>query len=829
MYVRKTILAVMPVISLIASCLPLGTPAHAGVSRTWWVFMTPEDAVALYQSPGFHSIRTEARTFHLYGSAWPITPLDHASMWVYDMGIAQELLSATYMALKYGQYGGVPSSETDLYLKRMVSNWMDIIQAGPASMFTNNIPQQSSDLNGHEDPPLPFQAGWFEGDIALRSWLSGALQSYDAIRDDITSQEREVIDRWLGDVADQLWERTGALYPDLANNRSMSAAAQAHVIALVLQDRLRFQSYFDDPNRSMKQVFSQLNYPPNPSATPAFPDRPGFSKEMNDRDGLHGIDTVRHGLHALATLSYVAKHGGQSSWDVYANTTDTALRDGIFDTWYDIAGDLHQTFIDYAQSVEALQGLPTMTTPQILQAGVWDGFAYFQPRFMNIGSTYGVSKWTWPGTRMNHNIGAVTIRTGVEILRKERSRIANGITTAINPVPLSQWNTTQLSLNETMLTPQTRTFTFQAEVKPSSTSGISYIGLANDKASFGGKTVLKLRFNSNGKIEAFNGSAYAASNVSYSANTSYSIRLTVDVVNRNYSAYVTPSGGVEQTIGTDLSFDTSVPNVTSIKWWVYKNDGSRLDITVPRTSSSTSAVPYTPTAGLPSVTGIQIGFEPGEGYTVGNDVKGSPSAVGTKWSSDVANIFTIVNGIGNGGGAAAQSSLQAQANKSIYYKPVSNELGGQIGYPTSPISGQVQFSVDVRLDSDPATMESGMSWLLSFGRDSNGSLTGRAVRLEIADNGQLKYYSGSNSIKAKTASGTDYKLVKGSYVTLAGIIDYNTDQFTLSIGGITQNNGSWISTISSNLDEFGGIYFTQGGTSQYKQLSIDNLTLWKLP
>ncbi|WNR46084.1 hypothetical protein [Paenibacillus roseipurpureus] len=74
-----------------------------------------------------------------------------------------------------------------------------------------------------------------------------------------------------------------------------------------------------------------------------------------------------------------------------------------------------------------------------------------------------------------------------------------------------------------------------------------------------------------------------------------------------------------------------------------------------------------------------------------------------------------------------------------------------------------------------------MSWLVSLGRDSSGTITGRAVRMEIADNGQLKYYSGNNAMKAKTVSSTDYKLVKGSYYTLAGIIDYNTDQYTLSM------------------------------------------------
>jgi hypothetical protein len=85
-----------------------------------------------------------------------------------------------------------------------------------------------------------------------------------------------------------------------------------------------------------------------------------------------------------------------------------------------------------------------------------------------------------------------------------------------------------------------------------------------------------VRFNSQGKIDARNGSAYAAlSQISYSANTSYHFRFVVNVPAHTYSIYVTPSGGSEQAVGTNYAFRTEQATVSSLNnWSLFSDTGS---------------------------------------------------------------------------------------------------------------------------------------------------------------------------------------------------------------------------------------------------------------
>jgi hypothetical protein len=85
-----------------------------------------------------------------------------------------------------------------------------------------------------------------------------------------------------------------------------------------------------------------------------------------------------------------------------------------------------------------------------------------------------------------------------------------------------------------------------------------------------------VRFNSTGTIDARNGGDYAAASaIPYSSGVNYRIRLVVNVPARTYSAYVTPAGGTEQTIGTNYAFRTEQAGVTSLNTFnVDVNTGS---------------------------------------------------------------------------------------------------------------------------------------------------------------------------------------------------------------------------------------------------------------
>jgi hypothetical protein len=75
------------------------------------------------------------------------------------------------------------------------------------------------------------------------------------------------------------------------------------------------------------------------------------------------------------------------------------------------------------------------------------------------------------------------------------------------------------------------------------------------------------------RIEARNGGVYqAATTIPYSPNSNYHFRLLVNVGTRVYSAFVTPPGGSEQVIGSNLAFRTEQSMVNQL------NDlGARVD------------------------------------------------------------------------------------------------------------------------------------------------------------------------------------------------------------------------------------------------------------
>ncbi len=129
-------------------------------------------------------------------------------------------------------------------------------------------------------------------------------------------------------------------------------------------------------------------------------------------------------------------------------------------------------------------------------------------------------------------------------------------------------------VNRPLPSTQTGTFTLLFDAIPSTTDASIGLCLGN-QTSYTGLAVI-LRFNTAGVIDARNGGAYAAANsIAYTSGTRYSFRLVVNVTNRTYSAYVTPSGSTEQTIGINYAFRTEQAGVTSLNTMnIDANNGS---------------------------------------------------------------------------------------------------------------------------------------------------------------------------------------------------------------------------------------------------------------
>jgi len=96
-------------------------------------------------------------------------------------------------------------------------------------------------------------------------------------------------------------------------------------------------------------------------------------------------------------------------------------------------------------------------------------------------------------------------------------------------------------------------------------------GLSTGTAGSFADLAVIVRFDSAGLIDARNGGAYtAASAIPYTVGTSYHFRLVVDPPSHTYSAYVTPAGGTEVTLGTNYAFRTEQSTVTTLANWALR-------------------------------------------------------------------------------------------------------------------------------------------------------------------------------------------------------------------------------------------------------------------
>ncbi|BAC91646.1 Ig-like domain-containing protein [Gloeobacter violaceus] len=354
----------------------------AAAARNWWVFLSPTEAELLYKAASFSAIKSEVDNDYLNGLSEPKTCLDTRSPWVQQMAAAQEMLSATYLALKWGKYGGADNSELDAYRERIADNWKAILEAGPIDLWQDNFDGVTRQfVAGGCDYTQSYQPGWYEGDIALRFWIFGALPSYDAVRDELSTSEREAIDTWLRGLADQLW--SGRDF-GREHNRGASAVAQAHVIALVLQDRSRFESYYSHASGGLKDYYRQMNYAPLAGCD--FPERPGLTSELASRDGIHGVQTVMHSFGALAVIAHAGHMGGNVDWNIYNTTRDPNLLAGVLGTWYDIEEALRDEFNSYIVCLENETDASESFEDTSLDERVWAPLAFFQTRFQNVDS-----------------------------------------------------------------------------------------------------------------------------------------------------------------------------------------------------------------------------------------------------------------------------------------------------------------------------------------------------------------------------------------------------------------------------------------------------------
>ena len=115
---------------------------------------------------------------------------------------------------------------------------------------------------------------------------------------------------------------------------------------------------------------------------------------------------------------------------------------------------------------------------------------------------------------------------------------------------------------------KTGTFTAFFEATPNRTYANMLVGLSNGAASGYTSVAAFIRFNQSGNIDARNGGIFTAlSSIPYLANSKYRFRLVVNISNHTYSAYVTPPGQSEKTIGTNLKFRSKQNTISQLNNW----------------------------------------------------------------------------------------------------------------------------------------------------------------------------------------------------------------------------------------------------------------------
>ena len=163
---------------------------------------------------------------------------------------------------------------------------------------------------------------------------------------------------------------------------------------------------------------------------------------------------------------------------------------------------------------------------------------------------------------------------------------------------------------------QTGSFTFEFDATPHNENMDGLIGLCSGTADAYADLATTFRFYTYNEMDARDGSSYTAdTTISYAPETSYHVRMVVNISSHTYSVYVTPSGQSEQTLASNYAFRTGTEGVSNLDHWAFRHEsgsftvddvnvsGGSVDTTAPSPDPMTwSTEPYALTSGSISMT-----------------------------------------------------------------------------------------------------------------------------------------------------------------------------------------------------------------------------------
>jgi hypothetical protein len=273
---------------------------------------------------------------------------------------------------------------------------------------------------------------------------------------------------------------------------------------------------------------------------------------------------------------------------------------------------------------------------------------------------------------------------------------------------------------------QTGTFTAVYDVTPSATKINAVVGLSNGvQTAYTGFAVIT-RFNPSGNIDARSGGSYTAMNtIPYSGGVSYHFRVVVNIAAHTYSAFVTPAGGTEQTIGTNLNFRTEQNTVSQLNWvGAFSEVGTEtlcsftLNPSSGDFSLSASPASQTVTAGNSTSYTVTVTANNGFTSTVTPSVSGLPTGATASFNpATVAGSGTTTMTINT-------ASSMGQSTSSLTITGTSGSLShtATVSLTVNPVTPPPDFSLSASPTSQTVTAGNSTSYTMTV--TANNGFTG---------------------------------------------------------------------------------------------------------
>jgi parallel beta-helix repeat protein len=244
--------------------------------------------------------------------------------------------------------------------------------------------------------------------------------------------------------------------------------------------------------------------------------------------------------------------------------------------------------------------------------------------------------------------------------------------------------------NQALPAAQTGSFTATFDASASLSPSNALIGLSQGNATAYTGIAVAVRFNPTGFIDARNGGAFAAAtSIPFTANSTYHFRVVVDVVAHTYSAFVTPPGGSELTIGSGYAFRTEQAGVTQLDTWngdVNVTPGGTM--TVSNVLTTTATPTFSPGGGSYTAAQSVTITSKTVGASIRYTTDGSTptSTTGTLYSGPVTiSATTTLKAI-----AFHASMADSAVTSATYTISAATLTGVDIGTP--PLAGSTSFS-----------------------------------------------------------------------------------------------------------------------------------------